>query len=104
MRELKYVLENVQAPLTSLLQSITAAIAAAVEQAQQLATLFDCLRLICRIFFSLNWQDLPEFFEVKCSVFQPQFAKPARVLCPKILSLLQCVSASTGRICLTSLR
>jgi exportin-2 (importin alpha re-exporter) len=62
--ELKYVLDHLQVPLTQLLQRTSAAIATAAGQPQQLSVLFECLRLICRIFFSLNWQDLPEYFEV----------------------------------------
>ncbi|KAG5184186.1 Cse1-domain-containing protein [Tribonema minus] len=75
MMELKYVLEHLAAPLTELLQQTSQAVAAAAGQPQQLATLFECLRLICRIYFSLNWQDLPEYFEDNMAIWMAEFGR-----------------------------
>jgi|Transcript_930 exportin-2 (importin alpha re-exporter) len=62
-KELKYVLDTFTAPLLGLTQEISAALDASGADAAQAAPLLQCLRLICRIFFSLNSQELPEVFE-----------------------------------------
>ena len=43
---------------------MSAAIDANAANLELLVNLFKCLRLICRIFFSLNSQELPEVFEI----------------------------------------
>ena len=35
----------------------------------------ESLRLICRIWFSLNWLDLPEYFEDHMKEWMDEFAK-----------------------------
>ena len=35
--------------------------------------LFAALRLLCRIFFALNWQDLPEYFEDHMQEWMTEF-------------------------------
>jgi len=39
----------------------------------RLVTLTESARLVCRVFFSLNWQDIPEFFEDNLNKWMPQF-------------------------------
>ena len=55
--DLKYTLELLQAPLLQLANSLDSVIDQSREE------ILKCIRLVCRIFFSLNWLDLPEFFE-----------------------------------------
>ena len=42
---------------------------------EKLAILFETLRLMTRIFYSLNWQDLPEFYEDNMSIWMREFSK-----------------------------
>ena len=55
--DLKYTLELLQAPLLQLANSLDTVIDQSREE------ILKCIMLVCRIFFSLNWLDLPEFFE-----------------------------------------
>jgi exportin-2 (importin alpha re-exporter) len=41
----------------------------------ELIIIIETIRLISRIFFSLNWQDIPEFFEDNVSVWMTEFTK-----------------------------
>ena len=41
----------------------------------ELIITIETIRLISRIFFSLNWQDIPEFFEDNVSVWMTEFTK-----------------------------
>ena len=43
--------------------------------AAKLKSYFESLRLICRIFFSLNYQELPQYFEDTMSEWMSIFAK-----------------------------
>ena len=61
--EIKYVLEIFAAPLTVLFNTTLGLVEANAGNAENLRTLFDSLRLICKLFYSLNFQDLPAFFE-----------------------------------------
>ena len=70
--ELKYCLEQLQDPLTKLfiatatqVQQLSANPAASGNPGayRQLMPMMDALRTMSRIFYSLNWQDLPEYFE-----------------------------------------
>ena len=54
--ELKYVLELLQEPLLGLFKAMGDMLATPGATAQQLGVVMEALRLICRIFFSLNWQ------------------------------------------------
>ncbi|KAI9907456.1 hypothetical protein PsorP6_004090 [Peronosclerospora sorghi] len=71
--ELKHCLEVFQAPLLALFKETGVALRAPganpVQQAQMLAA----LRHMCRIFYSLNWQDLPEYFEDHLSEWMNEF-------------------------------
>ena len=58
-----YTLNGIQAPLLDLFKALRQAVDALANDPVQLKPRFEALRLICRIFYSLNYQDLPEFFE-----------------------------------------
>ena len=74
-RDILYVLERLQAPLLTLFKTIGVATDAYREDVQQLRPRFSALRTICRIFFSLNWQELPEYFEDHMDEWMTEFAK-----------------------------
>ncbi|KAL6126321.1 hypothetical protein ACLB2K_074372 [Fragaria x ananassa] len=62
--DLKYCLENFAAPLLEIfLKTANLIESAANADAAALKPLFESQRLCCRVFFSLNYQELPEFFE-----------------------------------------
>ncbi|CAM8884566.1 unnamed protein product [Rhodiola kirilowii] len=76
--DLKYCLDNFAAPLleiflknASLFDSKVAAAAPSVE----LKPLLESQRLCCRLFYSLNFQDLPEFFEDHMMEWMTEFKK-----------------------------
>lgn len=48
------------------------AAAQANEQAR-LTEMAEALRLICRIFYSLNWLDIPEYFEDNLAIWMDAF-------------------------------
>jgi exportin-2 (importin alpha re-exporter) len=56
-------LEGFQEPLLKTYQASVAAIEQYANDKESLKAIFESLRLMTRIFFSLNWQDLPEYFE-----------------------------------------
>ena len=57
--ELKYVLGILAAPLTALLMRLGQALDVADDDQKCCKEVLESLRLACRIFYSLNWQDLP---------------------------------------------
>mmetsp|Transcript_13898 Transcript_13898/g.41394 ORF Transcript_13898/g.41394 Transcript_13898/m.41394 type:complete len:969 (+) Transcript_13898:177-3083(+) len=71
--ELKYVLDALSAPLTALFLRLGQELNASSDDGPSCALLLDSLRLACRVFFSLNWQDLPEFFEDHIAEWMGQF-------------------------------
>ncbi|CAM9656674.1 unnamed protein product, partial [Chrysoparadoxa australica] len=73
--ELKYVLEQMQAPLLDLFIRTSGAVEQAKNNGPQLTLILEALRLISRVFFSLNWQDLPEFFEDHIAQYMGEFLK-----------------------------
>lgn len=83
-RAILVTLHAVQAPLLALFTSLgqavdeaaaAAAAAAGGEDKALLAFRLEALRLVCRIFYSLNFQDLPEFFEDHMGEWMAGFAK-----------------------------
>lgn len=70
-----YVLERIQAPLLTLFNQMGQAIDAYSNDAAQLKPRIAAMRYMCRIFYSLNWQDLPEFFEDHMAQFMGVFEK-----------------------------
>eukprot|EP01018_Ginkgo_biloba_P023988 Gb_25747 [translate_table: standard] len=61
--DLKYCLDGFAAPLLEIFLRTGQLIRANSQSATVLRPLFECQRLCCRIFYSLNFQELPEFFE-----------------------------------------
>ena len=63
--DLKFVLEQLHAPLLALFKTMGEHLARpdVGASAAQAGVVMEALRLICRIFYSLNWQDIPECFE-----------------------------------------
>jgi exportin-2 (importin alpha re-exporter) len=61
--DILYSLKHMQAPLLTLFQTTNASVDSFQGDQMQLIPRFESLRLISRIMFSLNYQDLPEFFE-----------------------------------------
>lgn len=73
--EIKFVLDNFAKPLTDL---FTATMLVADQQAKEqnlhaLNVVFGSLILIAKIFYSLNSQDLPEFFEDNMEIWMKSF-------------------------------
>lgn len=73
-RELQFCLEGFQVPLLEKYAQIESLISK-TQSKQELLVLFETQRLINRIFFSLNWQDLPVFFEDNINNWMSEFAK-----------------------------
>ncbi|XP_018646276.1 importin-alpha re-exporter (chromosome segregation 1-like protein) [Schistosoma mansoni] len=64
-REMKLVIGQFGAPLTELAKNLLGLVIGTnrISDASRLTTVLQCLLLVCKIFLSLNCQDLPEFFE-----------------------------------------
>ncbi len=87
-----------QEPLLQIFKQIGEALRAHGSMDTLMLSLLEMLRLCCRIFFSLNWQDLPEFFEDHMSEWMDEFNRsPPRAPCMYVLCILnfQRVTPST---------
>jgi exportin-2 (importin alpha re-exporter) len=77
--DILYVLQRIQEPLTQLFVSITAQLdmthTASSGDILGLTARLAALRSINRIFYSLNYQDLPEYFEDHMNEWMAGFAK-----------------------------
>lgn len=75
--DLKYCLDNFAAPLLEIFLRTAKLIdeTASSGQAVNLRPLFESQRLCCRIFYSLNVQELPEFFEDHMPEWMGEFQK-----------------------------
>lgn len=76
--DLKYCLDNFAAPLLEIFLKTASLIDSAVNSGAPAATLkplFESQKLCCRIFFSLNFQELPEFFEDHMKEWMSEFRK-----------------------------
>jgi exportin-2 (importin alpha re-exporter) len=73
--DLKYCLEQFQAPLLQLFQMFSTNVIPASKDKKTLANALGCMRTMCRIFFSLCWQDLPEYFEDNMAAWMGEFTK-----------------------------
>lgn len=71
--EIKFVLDNFARPFTDLLNSTMALAKEHAENAEALKVIFGSLVLIAKIFYLLNYQDLPEFFEDNMQVWMTHF-------------------------------
>lgn len=76
--DLKYCLENFAAPLLEMFLKTATLIDSTANSggsALTLRPLFESQRLSCRIFYSLNFQELPEFFEDHMKEWMTEFRK-----------------------------
>ncbi|TYZ61665.1 hypothetical protein PybrP1_010664 [[Pythium] brassicae (nom. inval.)] len=71
--ELKHCLEFFQEPLLHFYKETSAELRAPGAPPAQQALMLTALRLMSRIFYSLNWLDLPEFFEDHMPEWMAQF-------------------------------
>ncbi|KAE8910914.1 Exportin-2 [Phytophthora fragariae] len=72
-RELKHCLEAFQEPLLVFFKETGVALRAPGVAAEQQAQMVTALRYMSRIYYSLNWQDLPEYFEDHISEWMGEF-------------------------------
>jgi len=74
--KLAYCLDILQDPITKMYVHMSSVLTAvsAVDFSQTLLVM-ETLRLMTRIFFSLNWQDIPEYFEDNCGPWMNEFSK-----------------------------
>lgn len=61
--ELAFVLNKFAEPLLNLFEHMIKQIQPNISNAANLKPIFDVLVMICKLFYCLNYQDLPEFFE-----------------------------------------
>lgn len=61
--EIKFVLDNFAAPFTNLFKDTISLAKQHAANKEALRIIFGSLVLICKIFYFLNYQDLPEHFE-----------------------------------------
>ncbi|XP_041358734.1 exportin-2-like [Gigantopelta aegis] len=71
--EIKFVLENFAAPLTELFNATMELGKKHASDPEALKMIFSSLLLICKIFYSLNFQDLPEHFEDNMTIWMNHF-------------------------------
>lgn len=71
--EIKHVLENFAKPITDLFIATLELAKTHANNKDALKVIYGSLVLICKVFYSLNCQDLPEFFEDNMSVWMPNF-------------------------------
>ncbi|KAL5989404.1 hypothetical protein ACLOJK_010294 [Asimina triloba] len=71
--DLKYCLDGFAAPLLDIFLKTAALIPVNLNTADALRPLIESQRLCCRIFYSLNFQELPEFFEDHMGEWMTEF-------------------------------
>ncbi|KAL1115301.1 hypothetical protein AAG570_007332 [Ranatra chinensis] len=71
--EIKFVLQSFCEPLTKLFEVTYGLTSAHANNPEVLRIVYSSLLLICKIFYSLNFQDLPEFFEDNMNIWMPHF-------------------------------
>lgn len=71
--EIKFVLDKIAKPLTELLQATMNLTQAHAGNAEALKVIYGSLVLVCKVFNSLNSQDLPEFFEDNIETWMTAF-------------------------------
>ena len=73
--DILYVLQRIQEPLTKLFTSVVGQLDGVAGDPRELTYRLNALRSINRIFYSLNYQDLPEYFEDHMAEWMAGFAK-----------------------------
>ncbi|KAH9496808.1 Exportin-2 [Bulinus truncatus] len=71
--EIKFVLDNFATALTELFKATMALATTHANDPKALKVIFGSILLICKIFYSLNFQDLPEHFEDNMKVWMDYF-------------------------------
>ncbi|KAK4885834.1 hypothetical protein RN001_002105 [Aquatica leii] len=71
--EIKFVLEKLAQPLTDLLLATMHLATVHAEDINALKVIYSSLVLVCKVFYSLNFQDLPEFFEDNMETWMTNF-------------------------------
>ncbi|KAK2193331.1 hypothetical protein NP493_15g03058 [Ridgeia piscesae] len=71
--EIKFVLDNFAAPLTQLFAATMELAKTHAADPNALKIIFSSLVLISKIFYSLNFQDLPEYFEENMTAWMDHF-------------------------------
>ncbi|KAF9616409.1 hypothetical protein IFM89_029663 [Coptis chinensis] len=84
--ELKYCLDGFAKPLLEIFRRTSVLIDSTSTSGGNLRPLFESQRLCCRIFLSLNVQDLPEFFEDHMNEWMTEFRKYLTVTYPALES------------------
>ncbi|KAL4720372.1 hypothetical protein ACJJTC_014029, partial [Scirpophaga incertulas] len=67
--EIKHVLDNFAKPLTDLFVATIGLTSKHANNPEALQLIYGSLVLICKVFYSLNYQDLPEFFVDNMSIW-----------------------------------
>ncbi|XP_053618509.1 exportin-2 [Plodia interpunctella] len=80
--EIKHVLENFAKPLTDLFVATLDLANKHADNPQALRVIYSSLVLICKVFHSLNYQDLPEFFEDNMPIWMPNLLNLLQVKVP----------------------
>ncbi|XP_052087731.1 exportin-2-like isoform X2 [Mytilus californianus] len=71
--EIKFVLDNFAQPFTELFNATMEFAKTHAEDPVALKVIFSSIVLICKIFYSLNFQDLPEYFEDNMGIWMNHF-------------------------------
>ncbi|XP_026476841.1 exportin-2 [Ctenocephalides felis] len=71
--EIKYVLDRIAKPLTDLLEATMNLTTVHAGNQAALKVIYGSLVLVCKVFLSLNSQDLPEFFEDNMKTWMTAF-------------------------------
>ncbi|KAK6166863.1 hypothetical protein SNE40_023474 [Patella caerulea] len=71
--EIKFVLENFAKPFTELFVATMGLAQTHANDPAALKVIFSSISLICKIFYSLNFQDLPEHFEDNMTIWMTHF-------------------------------
>ncbi|XP_068624899.1 exportin-2 [Battus philenor] len=80
--EIKHVLDNFAKPLTDLFVATVDLTTKHANNQQALQVIYGSLTLICKVFYSLNCQDLPEFFEDNMPIWMPNLLNLLQVKVP----------------------
>ncbi|XP_026320326.1 exportin-2 isoform X2 [Hyposmocoma kahamanoa] len=80
--EIKHVLDNFAKPLTDLFVATLELRNTHADNPQALKVIYGSLVLICKVFYSLNFQDLPEYFEDNMPIWMPNLLNLLQVKVP----------------------
>ncbi|KAL7294315.1 hypothetical protein TKK_0012326 [Trichogramma kaykai] len=84
--EILYVLQRFAAPLTDLFVATVNLTQTHANDVNALKIIYNSLTIICKVFYSLNYQDLPEFFEDNMATWMTNFHNLLVVQIPALQS------------------